>query len=68
LLSPALAAAATCSPQALELFRNVLTASCSIPGVFEPARITVEANGRQFEELHVDGGVPGMSSPFPAPC
>lgn len=44
-------------PQALQLFRDVLTASSSVPGVFEPTRITVTANGRTFEELHVDGGV-----------
>ena len=25
--------------------------------MFNPTRITVKANGRQFEELHVDGGV-----------
>jgi predicted acylesterase/phospholipase RssA len=43
--------------RALELFRDVLTASCSVPGVFEPTRIAVTAGSRQFEELHVDGGV-----------
>jgi hypothetical protein len=51
------AIAASGDPHALELFRNVLTASSSVPGVFEPTRVTVTANGRQFEELHVDGGV-----------
>jgi predicted patatin/cPLA2 family phospholipase len=44
-------------PQALELFRNVLTASASIPGVFSPMLIDVEAEGRRFAEMHVDGGV-----------
>lgn len=51
------AIAASGHPNALQLFRDVLTASCSVPGVFEPTRITVTANGRSFEELHVDGGV-----------
>jgi predicted acylesterase/phospholipase RssA len=32
-------------------------ASASIPGVFAPVRIQVRANGRAYEELHVDGGV-----------
>jgi hypothetical protein len=41
----------------VQLFREVLTASSSVPGMFNPTRITVKANGRQFEELHVDGGV-----------
>lgn len=43
-------------PQALALFRSVLLASASIPGVFPPVYIEVEANGRRFKEMHVDGG------------
>jgi hypothetical protein len=42
--------------KALELFRKVLLASASLPGVFPPVRITVEADGRLYEEMHVDGG------------
>src|SRR6266511_718707 len=49
--------AASGEPGALELFRNVLTASASIPGVFSPVLIDVEAEGRRFAEMHVDGGV-----------
>jgi predicted acylesterase/phospholipase RssA len=44
-------------PQALSLFRKVLLASASIPGVFPPVLIKVRAQGRDFQELHVDGGV-----------
>jgi len=44
-------------PHALSLFRKVLLASASIPGVFPPVRIKVRAEGRTYEELHVDGGV-----------
>lgn len=44
------------APGALKLFRDVLTASSSVPGVFAPTLIEVEANGRRFAELHVDGG------------
>jgi Patatin-like phospholipase len=43
--------------RSLELFRDVLTASASIPGVFSPVLIDVEADGRRFAEMHVDGGV-----------
>jgi hypothetical protein len=50
------AIAASGQPGALELFRNVLTASASIPGAFAPTPIEVEANGKRFTELHVDGG------------
>ena len=48
--------AAQGSTQALELLRTVLLASASIPGVFPPVRITVTADGKTYEELHVDGG------------
>ena len=45
------------STQALILFRDVLAASASIPVVFPPMLIDAEANGRRFQEMHVDGGV-----------
>jgi predicted acylesterase/phospholipase RssA len=40
----------------VQLIRDVLIASAAIPGVFPPVRIKVKAGGKQFEELHVDGG------------
>ncbi len=44
--------------QAVELFREVLLASASIPGVFPPVMIPgVDGQGRLVEEMHVDGGV-----------
>src|SRR6185436_11731498 len=43
-------------PQAPELFRRVLLASASFPGIFPPVHIQVQAGGRQYEEMHVDGG------------
>ncbi|MDB5611853.1 MAG: patatin [Bradyrhizobium sp.] len=45
------------STQALDLFRDVLAASASIPVVFPPMLIDAEANGHRFREMHVDGGV-----------
>ncbi|MFV0295439.1 MAG: patatin-like phospholipase family protein, partial [Hyphomicrobiaceae bacterium] len=44
------------TPQALQLFRDVILGSAAIPGVFPPVHIQVEAGGRRFEEMHVDGG------------
>lgn len=44
------------TPEALALFRKVLLASTSIPAVFPPALVEVEAEGRAFDEMHVDGG------------
>jgi predicted acylesterase/phospholipase RssA len=49
--------AAIGSAQALNLFRDVLAASASIPVVFPPMLIDAEANGHRFQEMHVDGGV-----------
>src|SRR5580693_3180790 len=51
---------------ALNLFRSVLLASSAIPGAFPPVLITVEANGKQFQEMHVDGGVGGQFFVAPA--
>jgi hypothetical protein len=42
--------------EALALFRKVLLASASIPGFFPPVMIDVVGKGRQFQEMHVDGG------------
>lgn len=44
---------------ALKLFRQVLLAAASIEGMFPPVYITVEANGRAFQEMHGDGGASG---------
>lgn len=49
--------AASGAPNAAALFRDVLTASTSVPAVFPPQRLDVEAGGRRFQELHVDGAV-----------
>ena len=45
------------TPEALNLFRDVVAASASLPVVFPPMLVTAEANGRIFQEMHVDGGV-----------
>jgi hypothetical protein len=50
---------------ARKLFRDVLVASASIPGVFEPVLIHVQRGGRLYDEMHVDGGA--STSLFIAP-
>jgi hypothetical protein len=50
------AIAAHGGPEARKLFRDVLVASASVPGVFPPVLIRVEAAGKTYEEMHVDGG------------
>ncbi len=48
--------AASGHPKALELFRSILIASAAIPGAFPPVMIDVEVGGKQYQEMHVDGG------------
>jgi predicted acylesterase/phospholipase RssA len=43
-------------PEALDLVREILVASAAIPGVFPPAMIDVEVDGKHYQEMHVDGG------------
>ncbi len=44
------------NPDKVELFRRVLLASAAIPGVFPPVTIEVVADGKKYQEVHVDGG------------
>jgi predicted patatin/cPLA2 family phospholipase len=55
------AIAARGDEKALKLFRDVLLASSSIPGFFQPVLIDVEANGKKFQEMHLDGTI---TAPF----
>ncbi|ACL60647.1 patatin-like phospholipase family protein [Methylobacterium nodulans] len=51
------AIAASGQPNAVALFRDVLTASASVPAVFPAMLIDAQAGNRAFQELHVDGAV-----------
>jgi predicted acylesterase/phospholipase RssA len=51
---------------ARKLFRDVVVASASIPGVFEPVLIHVQQGGRLYDEMHVDGNA--SASLFIAPA
>jgi hypothetical protein len=50
---------------ARKLFRDVLVASASVPGLFSPVLIHVEDAGVSYEEMHVDGNA--STSLFVAP-
>jgi hypothetical protein len=62
-------------PDALDLFRRIMVASASIPIMFPPQYINVEADSKSYTEMHVDGGVmgqvflhlPPVSSTYTAP-
>jgi predicted acylesterase/phospholipase RssA len=45
------------NPAAIVLFRKILLASATLPGVFPPVRIQVRVGGKDYDELHVDGGI-----------
>jgi len=40
----------------LELFQKIMLASASVPVALPPVYISVEANGKVYDEMHVDGG------------
>jgi len=42
---------------AAQIIRDVMLASASIPGAFPPVMFTVEAEGKLYDEMHVDGAV-----------
>ncbi len=44
-------------PEGCHLFRDVLLASCAVPGMLPPVRFDVELDGKRVTELHADGGV-----------
>jgi len=47
--------------KAIKLFRDILLASCAIPGFFSPVLIDVEVNGKKLQEMHGDGT---LTAPF----
>jgi len=51
-------------PAARELFRDVLVASASVPGLFPPVVIRVQEQQVLSEEVHVDGAI---AAPFLVP-
>lgn len=52
-------------PDAITLIRTIIQGSASIPGEFPPVQIAVSADGKPFNELHVDGGVTRQVFPYP---
>lgn len=54
------------TPQAIQLFKQVMLASASLPGLFSPVMIDVDYNGASYQEMHVDGGVSRQVFIYPA--
>jgi len=59
------AIASSGQPGALELVRNVLLASAAVPGAFPPVMIDVDAGGRRYQEMNVDGGAVAQTFLYP---
>jgi predicted acylesterase/phospholipase RssA len=57
--------AASGDPKALQLFQQLLVASAAIPGAFPPSMIDVEADGKAYQEMHVDGGASAQVFAYP---
>lgn len=45
------------TPEALALFHKILLSSAAIPVTFPPEYFKVIANGKSYDEMHVDGGI-----------
>ena len=60
------AIAASDYPQKASLIHQLLRASAAIPVAFPPVIIPVEAEGKQYDELHVDGGTGSQVFVYPA--
>jgi predicted acylesterase/phospholipase RssA len=60
------AIASSDDPAALRLFRQIMLASSSIPGLFPQVMIDVTVDGEHHEEMHVDGGVETEVFLFPS--
>jgi predicted acylesterase/phospholipase RssA len=58
--------AASGSPQAASLIHDVVLASACVPAVFPPVLTEVDAEGRRYDEMQVDGGV--TAQPFFSPA
>lgn len=58
--------AAVGTPESLRLFRKILLASAAIPGAFPPVMIDVVADGKHYQEMHVDGGATSELFLYPA--
>jgi hypothetical protein len=53
-------------PSATDVICRILLASASIPGAFPPVLFDVTANGKSYQEMHVDGGAVSQAFLIPS--
>ena len=58
--------AASGHPGALNIIKRIMVASAAVPGAFPPVMFDVEANGKKYQEMHVDGGATTQIFAYPA--
>jgi hypothetical protein len=59
------AIASSNSPKAIDLIRDLICASASVPVLMPPVYIEVEAEGKHYDEMHVDGGASSQVMFYP---
>ena len=59
------AIAASGRAEAQDLVRRILLASAAMPGFLPPVLFDVEAGGRHYQEMHVDGGAVAQTFLYP---
>jgi predicted acylesterase/phospholipase RssA len=59
------AIAASGHPRSRALIVDILLASAAIPGVFPPVMLNVSVDGREYQEMHVDGGTVAQAFLYP---
>lgn len=60
------AIASSSHPRSAELFRAIMLASSAIGGAFPPVYMPVEADGKIYDEMHVDGGTSNQVFLYPS--
>jgi Patatin-like phospholipase len=60
------AIAASGHPRSRELIVDILLASAAVPGVFPPVMIPMTVDGRDYQEMHVDGGAIAQAFLYPS--
>jgi predicted acylesterase/phospholipase RssA len=53
------------NPKAVDLIRQIVLASVSVPGVIKPVLISVVAGGKHYDEMHADGGLVSQETLYP---
>lgn len=59
------AIAASGHPRSRALIVDILLASAAIPGAFPPVMLNIAINGREYQEMHVDGGAVAQAFLYP---